>query len=333
MYAAIEQLINIDYNNRAVDHLYEAGRKLSDKPVIERIAEEILKVPAGRYVFLTTGSVTRTWVTPRIAETDGPLGTAALAKRIREITSAVPVIITEASLVTSISAVTQASGLSVVTVEQAVAALEKRSQGQTSVACVLPFTENDGEAAQEAKELLEKFDPAMVISIEKAGYNEKKIYHNMRGYDYSPGRARVDYLVEAARIRGVTTVGVGDGGNEIGMGAIIDAVHKYVKYGAQCQCGCGGGIGACTATDILLTGSVSNWACYAICAALALKCGKSKWAHNAVDEVRMLNTAQQAGMVDGATGKAETTVDGFSMETNCALIEFMRALVRKKLDD
>ena len=44
-------------------------------------------------------------------------------------------------------------------------------------------------------------------------------------------------------------------------------------------------------------------------------------------------TAQQAGMVDGATGKAETTVDGFSMETNCALIEFMRALVRKKLDD
>jgi hypothetical protein len=36
-------------------------------------------------------------------------------------------------------------------------------------------------------------------------------------------------------------------------------------------------------------------------------------------------------MVDGATGKAETTVDGFSMEANRAIVDFIKALVQRKL--
>ena len=331
MYDAIEKLINIDYNDRSIDRLYEAARKRSGKPIIEEIADEILAVAPGRYVLLTTGSITRTWVTPRIGESDGPLGTAVLAKRIREITAAIPIIVTEATLVDPIAQVVQASGLSVVTLEQARIAQERAEQGQTSVACVLPFTEDDASGPAEAQKLLDKLDPAMIVSIEKAGFNEKGIYHNMRGHDYSAGRARVDYLVLEARKRKILTVGVGDGGNEIGMGAVEEAVKAHVKHGAHCQCGCGGGMAATTATDILLTGSVSNWACYAICAALAIKRGNPAWAHNAVDELRLLNTAVAAGMVDGATGKAETTVDGFSMETNCALVDFMRALVWRKL--
>ncbi len=323
--------MNIDYNDRAIDHLYRAARSLTKKPIIEEIADEILKIPAGRFIFLSTGSVTRTWVTPRIGETDGPLGTAVLAKRIREITHAIPVIVTEASLLDSISAVVQCAGLSVVTVEQAKAAQEKEKHGQTSVACLIPFTEDNAEGEAEAHRLMCEFDPAFVMCVEKAGFNENKIYHNMRGHDYSPGRARVDYLVEEAKKRGVYTVGVGDGGNEIGMGAIVDAVRKYVKYGEECQCGCGGGMAAVTATDLLLTASVSNWGCYAICAALALKCEKAAWAHNAKDEARMLNVAVQAGMVDGATGKSETTVDGFSLETNCAIVEFIRMMVARKI--
>lgn len=332
MYTIIEQLVNIDYNNRAIDRLYTAARKLSDGPIIEKIANEILKIPEGRFVFLSTGSVTRTWVTPRIGETDGPLGTAVLAKRIREITGAIPVIVTEASLAEPISAVVQCAGLSVVTVEQAIAAQNGAAQGKTSIACVIPFTEEDAEGENNARRLMDEFDPAIVMCIEKAGFNEKKIYHNMRGHDYSPGRARVDYLVEEAKRRGVLTVGVGDGGNEIGMGAIIEAVREYVKYGAQCQCGCGMGMAASTATDILLTASVSNWGCYAICAALALKCEKTTWVHSAADETRLLNTAVQSGMVDGATGKAETTVDGFSLETNCALVDFIRTMVCRKIN-
>lgn len=115
MYDVIEKLINIDFNNRKIDHLYEAVRQQSKKPIIETIAEEICSISAGEYVFLSTGSITRTWVTPRIGETDGSLSTAVLAKRIREISSAIPIIITEHSLVDSVAQVVQAAGLSVVT--------------------------------------------------------------------------------------------------------------------------------------------------------------------------------------------------------------------------
>lgn len=331
MYERIEQLVNIDYNGRSIDKLYKAARTKSDIPIIERIADVIMQIPAGSYVFLTTGSVTRSWVTPNIGETDGPLGTAVLAKRIRELTSAIPVIITEESLLSSIKDVVSVAGLSVVTLEQAQLAQKEKSRGQTSVACMMSFTEKDEEAPELAKRIIEDMKPSIVISIEKAGYNEAGIYHNMRGHDYSFGRARVDYLVEEARKNGIITIGVGDGGNEIGMGAIIDAVKEHVMYGAECQCGCSKGIAASTATDILLTGSVSNWACYAICAALALKSNIPALLHNSRDESRLINAAIAAGMVDGATGKAELSVDGFSMEANCAMVDFIQLLTLKEM--
>lgn len=331
MYEKIEQLVNSDYNNRGIDKLYAAARARSEMPIIQKIAEAIRQVPAGSFVFLATGSVTRSWVTTSIGETDGPLGTAVLAKRIRELTSAIPVIFTEKDLVPSIKPVVSAAGLCVVSLEQAKIADRERARGQTSVACVLPFPEDDAEASLQARKLIAEMSPAMVISIEKAGFNEAGIYHNMRGHDFSFGRARIDYLVEEAKRANIATVGIGDGGNEIGMGAILPAVRQYVKYGAECQCGCGKGIAAVTSTDILLTGSVSNWACYAVCAALAMATGNAALLHTSRDEQRLLNTAIGAGMVDGATGKADLTVDGFSMETNCALVDFMHHLALKTI--
>lgn len=331
MFGKIEQLVNSDYNNRGIDKLYAAARARVDMPIIQQIAEEIKHISDGSYVLLATGSVTRSWVSTSIGETDGPLGTAVLAKRIRELTSAIPVIFTERGLVPSIKAVVSAAGLSVVSLEQAKIANREKSRGQTSVACVLPFAEEDSAASIQARELIAELNPRMVVCIEKAGFNEMGIYHNMRGHDYSLGRARIDYLVEEARKAKILTVGIGDGGNEIGMGSILPAVKKYVKYGAECQCGCGKGIAAVTPTDILLTGSVSNWACYAICAALAMATGNTGFLHNSRDEQRLLNTAVSAGMVDGATGKAEPTVDGFSMETNCALVDFIYSLALRTI--
>ena len=42
----------------------------------------------------------------------------------------------------------------------------------------------------------------------------------MRGRDITPQTARVDYLFDG----GVPSVGIGDGGNEIGMGNLIDVI-------------------------------------------------------------------------------------------------------------
>ncbi|WP_438312001.1 DUF4392 domain-containing protein [Sporosarcina sp. FA9] len=323
MFEQLDQLVNIDYNKRNIYDLYKAARKSNGTSLTLRAAEMIEAIPKDRFVFFATGSVTRSWVTPTIGETDGPLGTAILAKRIRECCSAIPIILTEESLVKTTIPVLRAAGLAVVTPEQALMAQKLSGRGYTSVACILPFPCEDEEAKIASKKLVEKYNPAAVICIEKAGKSEKGTYHNMRGYDYSQGRARVDYLVEHAMENGIPTIAIGDGGNEIGMGNIIDAVKEHVPHGDV--------IASITKVDLLVTASVSNWGCYAICAALALKTGKKNLLAQGADEKRMLEAAVLSGHVDGATGKAETTVDGFSLETNIAMIEMINSIVAREL--
>lgn len=327
----LDQLVNIDYNKREINKLYSAARDVFGDSLSMRAAEMILGIPKDRFVFLSTGSVTRSWVSTLIGETDGPSGTAILAKVIRLCRNAIPIILTEATLVASMEAVLRAAGLCVVSSDQALKAQEMETKGFTAVVTVLPFPMEDNEARLMAESLLEEMNPAVVICIEKADRNKKGIYHNMRGFDYSENRARIDILVNEAKSRGIPTIGIGDGGNEIGMGCISDAVRKFIPYGAKCQCPCSGGIAPITQTDLLVTGSVSNWACYAICAALALKLGNPEFLPTIEDERRMLEAAVSSGLVDGKTGKADTTVDGFSLNTNCAIIEILRAIVLRDL--
>ena len=78
-------------------------------------------------------------------------------------------------------------------------------------------------------------------------------------------------------------------GNEIGMGAVADAVHKYVPHGEI--------ICAQLATDVLLPAGVSNWGCYAIQAALAILSGKPELLHTSALERRLVEAA--AGVHQG----------------------------------
>ena len=148
-------------------------------------------------------------------------------------------------------------------------------------------------------------------------------YHNMLGQDYTEGRARIDYVVHEATNRHIPTIGVGDGGNEIGMGAIAEAVHKYVPHG-QILC-------AKTATDVLLPAGVSNWGCYAIQAALALLTGKAELAHTGAMEKRLIEAAANAGLVDGNTGKCEPTVDGMPLEVHMGIVDLLAAAMQRGL--
>jgi thiamine pyrophosphate-dependent acetolactate synthase large subunit-like protein len=72
---------------------------------------------------------------------------------------------------------------------------------------------------------------------------------------------------------GVLTVGIGDGGNEIGMGNIYDTVRKVVPYGDQCKCPAKCGIADSTLVDVTVVATVSNWGAYGIEACLAALSG------------------------------------------------------------
>jgi hypothetical protein len=149
------------------------------------------------------------------------------------------------------------------------------------------------------------------------------VYHNARGVEIGAGVARVDLLFEAAGRRGIPSIGVGDGGNELGMGLIPEAV-RAVPYGAQCQCGCGSGIGARTGCDLLLPAACSNWGCYAAVAALAVQLKNPELLHTPAQEELLLRTGVAAGLLNSPRGTVDPNADNIPLSSHLAMVELLR---------
>jgi D-glutamate cyclase len=321
MFDLLDRIMNLDIGNRGVDKLYAPARARSSEALCAAAARSLVQLAAGDRVILITGSLTRAWVSTRIGETDGPIGTTALARALSYGFNAIPVVVIDSGLVEPMDAVLRAAGLSAVTLPQAKAATSNKRF--CSVAVTRGFPVDDEEARTEASRMLDELSPKAIVAIERAGMTPRGTYHNMLGQDFSEGRARIDYLVAEAASRRIPTIGVGDGGNEIGMGAIAEAVHKHVPHG-EILC-------AKLATDVLLPAGVSNWGCYAIQAALAILTGKPELAHSPALEKHLIAAAAAAGLVDGNTGKCEPTVDGMPIEVHMGIAELLAATVERAL--
>src|SRR5262249_57599590 len=83
--------------------------------------------------------------------------------------------------------------------------------------------------------------PALVVAIERPGQAATGVYHSMSGRDVSHCLNNFEEIFRAAHAAGIWTIGVGDGGNEVGMGKLRRIVRAHVKAGEACGCGCGGG--------------------------------------------------------------------------------------------
>jgi hypothetical protein len=170
-----------------------------------------------------------------------------------------------------------------------------------------------GESKEYAASLLEQLKPSLLISIERCGRNRNDEYLNMRARDITPQTARVDYLFDGE----IPSVGIGDGGNEIGMGNLIDVIPAVDSLPNE---------PAVSRVDRLVIASVSNWGGYGLAAALSQIAGENLLP-NADDEALMVQGMIGAGAVDGTTGDAVPTVDNFSMEENGALLARLHRLV------
>lgn len=84
------------------------------------------------------------------------------------------------------------------------------------------FDEKDGHAAvAKAKHILSEYKIDTVVAGELTGRAGDGIRRNMRGVNINPFNAAVDELLNQANKQdGVTTIGIGDGGNEAGMGGL-----------------------------------------------------------------------------------------------------------------
>ncbi len=325
----LDRLVNIDIGNRGVEHLYQAARAQQQGSLVGAAADALLAVPEGGTVIVTTGSVSRAWISPEIGENDGPSGAAAIVRALGLSRHATCILLAEQALLKPIEAVTTVAGACAVPLEAAHIAAQDKSQ-LTVVMQAYPTEDDQGKA--KAVELLDTLSPDLLFSTERVGRNENGIYYNMRGRDYGMGRARIDYLFDEALNWKIPVVAVGDGGNEIGMGKVADAVQTHVPYGARGDCPCGGGIGAVTSADVLVTAAVSNWGCTAIAAAMAARTGDSRLLHTPESEGRLIETMVSQGLINSTHGIVDPNVDGIAKTTHIAVAELCQSIVGGVLD-
>jgi hypothetical protein len=135
--------------------------------------------------------------------------------------------------------------------------------------------------------------------------------HTMRGLDITEQMSPAHLLFEAVQGRpGMTTIGIGDGGNEIGMGKMPwPVIRRNIPRG---------GLVACRVpTDHLIVCGVSNWGGYGLAAGVSLLRGRrpARALFDLPREQELLELlVAQGPLVDGVTGKPTATVDGMTFE-------------------
>lgn len=148
--------------------------------------------------------------------------------------------------------------------------------------------------------------------------------HTMSGRDISEHTYPAHRMIEtAARAkRRITTIGIGDGGNEIGMGKIPwDVIRRNIPNGGLIACR--------VPTDYLIVCGVSNWGAYGLAAGVTLVKGKplDPELFDPERERELLRImVEQGPLVDGVTGRQTVTVDGLDFDRYAAPLRALRGL-------
>ncbi|MDI5937010.1 MULTISPECIES: glutamate cyclase domain-containing protein [Micromonospora] len=328
----IDRLLSIDLPQRdRISIIYPHFRQHYGTP-LSLLAARLLRdsVRPGDLVLIATGWLNRPYISHRIAESDGPTGAAALARAVQVGLGAVPVLLVEPELVPAMTAVVHAAGLSCLELDEAVAA------GSPDVllhpAAVVPHPVDPRAAGRLTTRLLETYPVGAFVAIEKGGANERGRVHMSQGRECTASVAPTTDLINGCRERGIATIGIGDGGNEIGMGNAQGSLRQILPYGLDCGCGCGGGVVPAAETDVVVPVTVSNWGGYGICAALAALLGQVEVMHDERTEHRMLQACARHGLIDGVTGFTEPTSDGLDEEVHLAVIALLRTLIGVGVD-
>lgn len=166
------------------------------------------------------------------------------------------------------------------------------------------------ESREFARVALGRYDPVAVIAVERCGVTADGRYLNMSAQDLTPYTARTDYLFAD----GVPSIGIGDGGNEIGMGRLSEVIRETPRLPDW---------PAVTATDHLIIASVSNWGAYGLVAALSQALRRDLLPAGDA-EADLISRLADKGAVDGEALIPMPAVDGFTLEENVRVLEKLR---------
>jgi D-glutamate cyclase len=235
---------------------------------------------------------------PPAAETDGPVGSALLAKGLAEI--GIPCrLATDESCRSACKVALVAAGASGVPVDAAAIGASLGPLIATWRAAGITHA----------------------ISIERCGRSADGAPRNMRGLDIGSYTAPLDDLFTAGPW---DTIAVGDGGNEIGMGALPRAlIAQHVAHGETIAC--------VTPARHLIVAGVSHWGAYALLGALAIL--RADWRarligclDESLDRRILEATLADGPAVDGVSRRQAPTIDNLDLATHHQKLRMIRAL-------
>ena len=294
----VDHLLALDPGRRGIAAFFQPGAA--------RRAAEALR-GNGR-VLITTGFI----VEPEMPETDGPPGAAVLGRALRALGA-------EVSYVTD-----------PVTIPVLAAAL--RALGEPAE--VRPY----GNGPHAAEEALEAVRPTHLVAIERPARSRSGDYLNMRGRSVAEWNRPIDSMFVDCRDRAASgrgrqgrdrggrgaarrvhrarpvTIGVGDGGNEIGMGNVRARLARTGALMAR--------IASTVTVDHLVVAGVSNWGAYGVVAHLGHAAGRALL-HTPAQERALVTACVEAGAHDGVTRRREATVDALPLETHAAVVALL----------
>lgn len=212
-------------------------------------------------VFIVTGFYE---IVPHVIETDGPPGALAVGRALEKINHKVVY----------------------VGDRHGVPFLEPEADDAEVVE--FPITTPE-ESHAFARSLLDKYKPSVVVAIERCSVTESGRYLNMPRQDIAAYNARTDYLFEEHP----DTVGIGDGGNEIGMGKLKDIITTVPNLPDE---------PALTATTHLVI--------------------------TRDEEAGLIKRMVERGAVDGMHLKPINSVDGFTLEENLDILDRLHRAVQ-----
>jgi len=254
--------------------------------------------------------VTGFWIAaadPPCGETDGPLGALYLARACKSL--GIPaVIVTDSFCKKALEVGCNSLGLDV-----DVLTIPPQSLTWPD------YLSNNWKAIVERRKLTH------LIAIERVGPARDGRCYSMRGRDLTPFMSPAHLLFgdAAGRSPRLETIGIGDGGNEIGMGKIpVEVIERNIPNGALIACR--------TPTDHLIVSGISNWGAYGLAAGIALVRGKPLDAalFDLQRERQLLELmVEQGPLVDGKTLQKTVSVDGIGFEEYGRALEKIRAIV------
>ncbi len=245
---------------------------------------------------------------PPCPENDGIIGCISLARGLLEV--GIPVrIVTDNLCFQAVNTSVLAAGITR-DIPIDIVAVGEKANNQHSVASLLEFW----------KSLV--LPISHIISIERAGPGKDGIVRNMRGEDITAYTAPLHLLFESEKI---ITIGIGDGGNELGMGnipreIIANSIHHGEKIACKVKC------------DYLIVCGVSNWGGTSILLALSLLRPDWKAAIinqlNLETEFKILETlTSQSFAIDGIRRVPSLSIDNLSWESYSGVLKNAMQLV------